>query len=278
MVESKTHNDRAYGFFRVIQSHLSSEYSGRLLGLALYELGRQEPASFAYFISKIPGVTKEFSHRIRKGGARFEREWPYMPKRRSDLAVLMGEEPILLMEIKEADVDAPGNPAQLDAYIAFIRTRPNPVEFVHLSRYPPLKAQSTLTRESARGNVHDIRYRALFEALQEHEQNQLKKGQKVPVARMIREYLEDIGVAAYRKIDLKTDRRALTFLVAQMANFAYRGTGFGRLQGDGTLKLGLELLNRMLGNVNVFADWVHESNFSNNSQRPGRKFYVNQAY
>lgn len=274
MHKSGMSNDRSAGFFRVIRSLLSQEYSGRLLALALSELGRQEPAAFAHFLSQVTGaLTTKNKRRIERGDAQFEREWSHVHGRRADLAILLDGAPIALIEIKEDDGGSAGNAAQLTDYIRFVTENPD-TNFIYLNRFPPMKYfQYFNSTSTARTNSYDVRYRQLFESLKSFE----KKRESAPLTRMILEYLEDIGVDSYRAIDLTKDRVALTFLIVQMANFSHN-TGFGKLQGEVTVRRGLELLGFMLGNANVFADWIHESNKSQMRIRPNRRFVVEPGY
>lgn len=278
---SRTHGPSAFrigdSFFRVIQGHLKDRFSGRLLALILCELGRQEPEAFLSFLAGgNPGfVPPPVARSILNRQVQFEREWPYKSRlsgsrRAADLAVLLDGSPIVLLEIKEDDVASPGNPAQLKDYLHYIETEPQPPSFVHLSRYTPISALPGLTEAARTGRVRDLRYRHLYTAMRKHMQDG-------PLARMVYEYLEDIGVNSYKSIDLDEDRIALTLLVTQMSGFSHRNS-LGRLHSAANVLRGPELLKVLLGNAVSLGDWFAEENRSLLKQQPRSRFVVNRRY
>jgi hypothetical protein len=185
-------------FFRFVQSHLHNDCKGRLLALILRELGRQEPEAFLRFVRSV-ALAAHHVKAIKAGKAQFETERFYTPRRRADLAVLVDGKEVLLVEVKEDDVAAPGNSEQLRDYLAYVFGQADPPHFIHLSRYSPLQSRSALDEVRSSNLVHDLRYRHLFEAIREHE---LSVKENTPLSRMVREYLEDIGVDAYNSVNI----------------------------------------------------------------------------
>ncbi len=264
-------------FFRVIQSNLNDRCSGRLLALILCELGRQEPDAFLRFLDAAaprPSLSPSLRQSIAHGRAQFEREWPYRPGRLADLGVLIDGQPVMLFEVKEDDVASPRNPAQLKDYLDHVETTPHPPHFFHLSRYTPISALPGLRAAERSGRVHDLRYRHLHKAMREHE---LAQGHNAPISRMVREYLEDIGVNAYQTLNLTEDRKALTFLVTQMSGFDHFH-GLGRLHSADNAMRGPDLLKVLLGNAAAFGDWLAEPNQGLFRQKPKSRFLVTRQY
>jgi phosphoglycolate phosphatase-like HAD superfamily hydrolase len=267
-------------FFFTIQNHLSNKWSGRLLALILRELGRQEPDSFSQIVRILLNSKRYLSGNrrrvIRDGRAQYEREWAFrgaQGRRYADLVVLNGGTPIIIFEIKEDDAQASRNSEQLDDYLDYIRknyTSNNTPAFVHLSLYAPSKeAFDKLKRAQHDGFVAiDARYRLLHEALDSFDK---------PIARMLVEYLKEIGVTAYRVIDLDRDQNALTFYLVQMLGFRSR-TGFGRLQSASAVVRIPKLLEILVGNLNFVGDWLQEANRDLIARRPIPRFRPEPHY
>lgn len=259
-------NPNSYRFFSSIQNALSTKFSGRLLSLAIGELGRHDPSAFCELLSDINKhiLTKQQAGQIMAGDAQFLLEWARVRGRRADLAVLLNGEPVLLFEIKEDDVAAAGNEAQLDDYLTFIARREGKTRFIHLSRYPPKKTLRRLAAAEKNGTAFDVRYRQLLDVLIDRGERSTRAS---PVGRMIKEYLEDIGVDAFRQIDLTEDSSALTFLLVQVGALKHF-TGKRRLQSQISVRRGIALLAELVGNANALGGWLHEANLSLLKQRP----------
>lgn len=270
------------GFFQRVRSHLADKYSGRLMALALRELGEHEPDSFLRILgglsdagATIPGKAIKA---IEKGSAQFVCEWPFRGtggnRRAADLAVLVGGEPVLLIEVKEDDVASDGNVAQVEDYLAFIGSRiggdDSPTAFVHLSRYVPLPSVLDAISRARRDGLsaHEVRYRNLHGAL---------VGVGQPLARMLVQYLEDNGVDAYRVIDLDKDRAALALLLIQVLGFNQHH-GLGKLYSEASIAAVPDLMAVLLGNVAVFGDWLQEGNRDVIGRRPTRGFKPEYRY
>lgn len=94
---------------------------GQFFALLLRELaslGKAERRAFA----KIFGLSGDQCGLLLKGEVQVEKEWPIPNGSRkiADLALLIGGEAILLIEVKEEDVNNPANEAQLENYINYI--------------------------------------------------------------------------------------------------------------------------------------------------------------
>jgi hypothetical protein len=174
------------GFFYDIRGLFDAKYSGRYVALLLRELGRREPEWFVRVFDLPQHVCKA----LRKGEMQVECEWHFETKqgtrRRADLVVLKGGESILLVEVKEDDVNNQGNAEQIADYLSML---PPEARFVHVSRYSPLpEGQAALQKAKKVGKSVDcLRYRKIYEVLQ---------GDRGPICQMLREYLEDIMVAS----------------------------------------------------------------------------------
>lgn len=248
-------NDGA-GLLYSLRGHLSDRYSGRYISLLLRELGRNEPSSFlavldALQLSKLPTSLR---NDIKRGNAQFDCEWEFSTsdgrRKRADLAVLLRGEPVILFEIKEDDIGAAGNIEQLKGYIHFITKSAKSCCFVHLSRYaPPLQLKAEFKRVGQSCGT-DARYRNIHKTLSVLDD---------PLARMVTEYLEDIGVNAYRDLNLKSDEKAVMYLLTRMFGFPHNH-GFGKLYSAATVSRIPEIMGTLLGNLAVIGDWIHEVN------------------
>lgn len=257
-------------FFGFVQKQLRDKCSGRLIALMLRELGRHEPEAFLVFLQEVK-FSADQRKAIRGGAAQVETEWAYMPGRLADLAVIVDGQAILLLEVKEDDLMSSGNSDQLADYINHVADRSAEIQFVHFSRYSPLRSLGSLR---SMPNVYDLRYRHLFEAVRIHEN---ATGGRAPLSRMIREYLEDIGVDSYKQISLEQELDALTLLVTQMSGFDHFH-GLGRLHSASNATLAPDLLRRLLSNAVVLGEWLLEPNASIIKQKPKSKFHVTNRY
>lgn len=259
-------------FFRVIQKRLSSDFSGSLFGLMLVELGRHEPHVFCEFLNRLWGgrLVPAITRAIQAGEAQFEREYPFVANRYADVAILVNGEPVVLLEIKEEDVDAPRNAAQHSDYLRWVEresgspSRALPSLFVHLSRYHARRVLHTPTRftETVRAAFYGDFYRVLSDCT---------KSKHLPLAHMVMDYLEDIGVTSYQAINLQKQHKALTFLGVQMLGFD-PFAGFGKLAATETTALSGRLLETLTQNAAVFGDWLYNDNLKLFSQQPIARF------
>lgn len=171
--------------------------------------------------------------------------------RRSDLAVMRGSAPVVLMEVKEFDHLAAQNPEQLSDYLGQVSDR---VGFVHVHRFlPPQKETATIERKIKHGwPVAMLSYDQIYKAVKNAADEQRALGA------LLCDYLEDIGVGIYRPVN-RDDRKALAFLMAQMLGFLHQH-GMGRLQSEAAVRRGPQLISLLLGNVEVIGEWLRQQN------------------
>jgi hypothetical protein len=246
------------GFFLGIRSYFDAKHSGKYLALLLSELARREPRTFA----RIFDLPRDVSKALQIEEMQVACEWSFETrdgrKRRADLALLSAGEPILLVEVKEDDFRNPNNTEQVADYISMLGTAPTKNRrrplFVHVSRFSPVaKDQEELARAVRLGKpVRLLRYRGIYEAL---------SGRSGPVGDMLRDYLEDIGVASYSGIDLEPeqDGKSVAFLLTQVLGFPHRH-GLRRLHSDRAITEVPALFKKLFGNLEVIGEWVKNAN------------------
>jgi len=105
------------GFFSEVQSWFedSGDFGGRYGQKIILEWEKSDKSSFKKFISKELGITLPTGYRL-------EQEYQYQVGRRADLAVIDGDFPILLVEIKWNDTlvkETASRNAQLDDYVKY---------------------------------------------------------------------------------------------------------------------------------------------------------------
>lgn len=243
--------------FSDIRGFFSAKFSGRYLALLLRELGRRDPKTFGQ-IFQLP---KELLRSLIQGESQIEHEWPFETKngnKRADIAVLKGGQPVLLIEIKEDDVQAPKNPTQIQDYLSVTTTmlvpREQQIRFVHVSRYAlPDREQAMLDKASRNGKlVCQLRYRKIYEILKKSDS---------PIGRLIQEYLEDIDVATYEVFDIGSSKggKPLSFLLTQVLGFRH-ASGLGKLHSDHAVTEFPKIVKILFGNLEVLAEWMKSVN------------------
>lgn len=259
---------RKQTFFGRIESHLKDKYSGRLMSLILAEIAKQEPKFFFRLLQAINKgkliSDKSITPQL-KGNYEVEVEWKFPNGRRADLAVLIDAKPIIIFEVKVDDLKSDGNPAQLADYINWVACDPGCL-FVHVSRYFSQSLSDELARAESSGRIISLRYRNLHDVAQQFAQEG-----RSPLAAMLVEFLEEMGVTNYEKVDLETESKALTFLVTQVSGFPHF-TGMGRLQDRTTTDLSAQLLARLINNMKAIGEWLFESDSKSFSQKPQTRF------
>lgn len=258
------------GIYHSIRGFFDAKYSGRYLALILLELGRRHPVIFA----RVMGMTENVGKLLKTGKAELKHEWIFSSKsgrqRRADLAVLLGGDAVVVIEIKEDDILSAGNDEQLDDYVTYLAQLSQApgikTHFIHLSRYPlPSSTTAALARASARRlRVTDLRYRNLLENLEHHD---------FPHVEMVRDYLKDIDVASYKSLNIADDRdiKAICFLLVQLIGFRHEH-GYGRLQSDHAVSMLPSILEVLLNNLAVLGEWAATRNPAFFSTRFSRKF------
>lgn len=260
-------------FFASIRNFFKSEYHGRYLSVILQQIAQHEPRTFSLILEQVTSTSRlpfwrEVSAGILNGEltVRCEHSFEgYMRTRRADLAVLRGDQPVVLMEVKEFDRLSPSNPDQLGDYLGKVSKS---VGFVHVHRFlPPFSERSKIDKKIDRGwpvalLSYDQIYKAVTNAVEERR----------ALGALLCDYLEDIGVGIYRPVS-RGDRKALAFLMAQMLGFPHQA-GMGKLQSDATVRRGPQLLSQLLGNIEVIAEWVRLPNEKIMRTHCSKRFWI----
>ena len=259
------------GFFYGIRSMLSLQFSGTYFRELLRELAFQEPADFA----KIFELSREQRKALMCGQYQIKREWRFIGKRgnrrHADLTLLDGGEPILIVEVKEDDVNNPENKAQLEDYLELITSLEGQARFAHVSRYSPTRADRDAMVAAGRDIARSYRYRDVHAGLSDDPKK------KRPFARMLSGYLKDIGVTKYETIDLVNERKEIAFFLAQALGFPHK-TGLGKLYSRNAVLKVPEIVGKLYGNAEVLGEWLKNSNPSLLRHRSSRKFRPYPVY
>jgi hypothetical protein len=226
---------------------------GGIFSLLLCELAQHEVRSFCLVIDQIATMSKlpfwkDVSNGLTSGELTVQREqyFPGLKKRRSaDLAIVRGEELVVLVEVKEFDHLNPENPAQLADYI---RQLSRGLGFIHLHRFLP----SSEHKQKDGWPVAMLSYDQIYNALRN------LKDEGRALGALICHYLEDIGVGIYREIG-KSDSKALSFLLVQMLGFPNQ-TNMGRLHSQAAVQRGPQILTALLADAEVIGEWVRRGN------------------
>jgi hypothetical protein len=252
------------GFFQDISGYFQQEYSGRYLAVLLCELARNEPDSFAKVIEHAANTSdiksdvqgwKKLSKDIRRAGPNGisfkHNHYPFARgKRKADVALLRDKQPLALAEIKEDDFKSPGNVDQLADYLKEARDRH--VRFIHISRYAPRQDYQNKIRNTKRDcAVLLIRYRQLYDALK----NRAHKG---PIADMLSEYMEDIGVSTFQTIE-RRESNFLIFLLTRILNFPH-ATQLGKVNSIAAVAAFPVLVKRLFDNLEFVSEWIQQKN------------------
>lgn len=247
------------GFFRDIRGYFQSKYSGRYLALILRELARKEPKSFAEILAHAARkghsqALLKVARQVRQNKLEADSEVQFQGRdqdRWADLAFRHQGKIVLLFEVKEFDWKNERNVKQTEDYLAVVSSEDVP--FVHLSRFAPdAPDRELIQKQSERGHpVISIRYRDVYAALERIDR---------PVAQMVRDYLEDIGVANYRKIDLAPRAaRSMAFLLVKMLGFPH-AHGKKRLESERAVSELPGILQTVFGNLQFLGDVLKERN------------------
>lgn len=244
-------------FFYDIRSYFGAKFSGRYFSLLLRELARHEPRSFLQIVKNIDSqlivhqTLKEVRNALKYGGFDADCETTFQiegRQRRADLAISIGGASRAVFEIKEDDIHGARNGTQLSDYIELARRG---ALVIHLSRYAPERGDM-LRMEEARQRgypVVSLRYRDIYQALSKAEG---------PIAQMVCDYLEDIGVTSYREIPTD-DYSSLAFGLVKMLGFPHRH-GLGKLNSDQAISAFPGMLQTIFGNLEYLGDVVRARN------------------
>jgi hypothetical protein len=227
------------GFLYDIQGYFKATYSGRYLAFILTELYRQDREAFIRILNEA-GINY-----IHKTGDRAVANcWPFpiaTQLRFADIAILnAADDPIVLVEIKDADINNEGNTAQLDHYLKFIGNKKNRnVEFLFLSRtVPPEKDEQKLQTARSKKRVHQMFFRQLHNPL---------RGSKV-FGKMLMDYLEGINVAYFER---RPDQNTIRYVTNSML-------GIG---GQKVIEKSMpEFYQIAFGNLSSLGLWIQNNN------------------
>jgi hypothetical protein len=242
--------------FHDIQGYFKATYSGRYLAFILAELFRQDQHAFTRVLNEA-GVN--YSHK--RGDRAIANRWlfPMAQRRFADIAIVNAAGyPLVLIEIKDADIKNENNAAQIDDYIKFIGQKKNHnVSFLFLSRtVPPDKEERQLQTAKDKTRVHRMFFRQLHKPLM---------GSTV-FGQMVSDYLEDINVAYHsRKPDLKT----INYITNLMLGIGGR---------KATEKSVPQFFEIAFGNLSSTGQWIKDSNPNLFKQSFKRCFYVKPCY
>jgi hypothetical protein len=237
-----------------IQGKFKKTYSGTYLAVILAELFRQDAAAFTQVLAKA-GI----KYAKRDGDKVVANSWQFPSiikhRRFADLAVIdAGEKPLVLVEIKDADINNDQNTAQLNDYLAFIDKKDNRrVQFLFLSRSaPPEKDEIKLRHAKSKKRVRSMLFGQLYEPLR----------QGGTFASMIRDYLEDIEVVYHDQIPPAKTIQYVTGLI------------FNRRGQTANNKSIPKFFDTVFSNLGSIGGWLENNNTHLFKQEFKRRIYV----
>jgi hypothetical protein len=240
-------------FFHDIQGYFKATYSGRYIAFILAELFRRDPDAFTRVLNEAGiNYTRE------RGDTAVANRWPFpiaARRRFADIAVLNASgDPLILVEIKDADIKNEGNAAQLDDYLDFIDEKKNQnVKFLFLSRtIAPEKDEQQLRTAKSKTRVRRMFLRQLHKPL---------RGSKI-FGQMLIDYLEDINVAYHER---KLDPTTIRFVTNLMLGIRGRKS---------TEKSVPEFFEIAFGNLSSIGQWIQNKNPKLFKQGFRRRFRV----
>jgi hypothetical protein len=243
------------GLLYNIQEYFKASYSGRYIAYVLAELFKLSPQKFA-------GMARHFglNYTYQRDHQAIANSWHFPGKsqlRFADLAVVdSGLKPLVLIEIKDADIGNKTNEAQLGDYLDYIKRHRN-VEFVFLSRsLLPEGYQKRLRAVGKRSCV----YQKLFS-----DMNRPLQGAD-PFASLLREYLEDIEVLYHHR---RPDSRT-----SQYVTECILGVG-GRRVGDKSVA---EFFRVVFDNLVPLGLWIRAANIDYFKRGFKRKLLVSPQH
>jgi hypothetical protein len=192
-----------------------------------------------------------------------EHEWRFPGKggvKIADIAILTSDrQPIVLFELKDAD-GKKKNDIQIEDYCRYISGHATNTQLVFLSRSLAYKKdEAALDKWVKKGvRIYKRRFYELHRALTRTD----------PMTRMLKEYLEDIGVGYVHDVDA----RALSYFTAKSLSFP---TGPVKASEVASTP---KLLNALLGNIGTLGDWVQAANRDLFKQTSKRHIYPWRYY
>lgn len=224
------------GLFYNIKGFFKATHSGRYLAFILAELFYRDPHAFSRILKAARiGYTPSRGDRAVANGWLF----PAMAQQRfADIAVVTAAgDPLVLVEIKDADIRSESNAAQINDYLEFIGKKKNQnVAFLFLSRaLSKEEDEQTLQAAMATKRV----YRMYFYQLHRPLRNSNVFGQ------MLKGYLEDINVTYY---DRRPETRAINTVTDLML-----GIGGRRKIAEKSVP---EFFSITFGNLSSIGQWI----------------------
>lgn len=231
--------------FTRLKDKLSRDYGGRYIGVLLEQVIADAPKTATVLF---PGLDPGIIKKLNDGTAQVVTEWRFPGRgqnnRRADLAIVDGETPLALCEIKYEDHLSAGNPAQARDYLT--QCRANGAAFVYLTQHTPSEDTLALIT-AARGEglkAHHLFYRDLYRKLQ-------KVGNHT--ARLFCEFLEEQHVIYKDGFD-DDALNALRYLMVR-GLYVKHAHGFGTLKSEANVRYAPEVLSGLIGNVMALAEW-----------------------
>jgi hypothetical protein len=234
-----------HGFLRNLQGKLDKQYDGRYFQTILAELATSEPKS-------LNDILKKGKIKVDVANKKVTAELLFTGKTQSrlaDLAVLDKQNNrLLLVEIKVED-GLKSNAEQIRDYINYIRQNTPSTWFLFLSRYEPhLDDECELAKGKKRGvKIATLKFAELYGALDPSK----------PLARMLRTYLEDIGVT-YQDLETEQAEKALRYL-AKRALQLPENPGLKGLGGGAVVDGVSEVIEALVQNLKTLGDWLYSN-------------------
>jgi hypothetical protein len=243
------------GLLYNIREYFDATYSGRYLAYVLAELFALSPDKFAQLVEELG-----LRYRRKKGDHVVANWWRFpgtRQERSADIAVLSArDEPLVLIEIKDADIKNKGNSAQLTDYLRYLDAHDD-VEFLLLSRdAPPISSQRKLQAAADQTRIFSRRFRELYKPLQG----------KDPFSALLREYLEDIDVPYHHQLP---DDKSVQYITRRML-----GIGGRRIAEKSVA----DFFKIVFGNLTALGAWIQAANGRSFRQRFKRKLNVRPWY
>ena len=240
-------------FLSDIQGLFDATYSGRYLAFILAELFRRDLRAFTQVLNE-SGI----NYTSKSGDSAIANRWPFPvrgQRRFADIAVINAAgDPLILIEIKDADIKNESNAAQLGDYLKFIEQKKHlNVKFLFLTRtIPPEGDEQILQTAKSKNRVYRLFFRQLYKPL---------KGSK-HFGQLLMDYLEDINVAYHHK---NPDLKAVRYVTNLMLGIGGRKV---------TEKSVPDFFEIAFDNLSTMGQWIQNENPKLFKQGFKRRFYV----
>lgn len=245
-------------FFSRFKEHLSMNFGGRYLAVVLQEVLLAEPRAIR---ALLPGLTGSFANRTFDVVAdKYCFKGRNGKSRRADLAVLVDDKCVGLVEIKDEDEPLEG---QLEDYLFHADSEGIP--FTYLTKYRPPAAEIALVTCEPSGSHRLLAelYIAMKALSSAH-----------PVVDLLCRFMEEEGIMAYSS-DINVD--ALTLLVVKGLHLQHNH-GLGQQVSEANVAAVPDVWRQLLTNADVLGDrFFHDfRDFFN--KRPSSAFGFNPTF